>query len=188
MKKLLQRMLDENEFLSGYGIRSLSKYHREHPYGVYVNGSKFSVEYTPGESTSALFGCNSNWRGPVWMPLNYLIVESLQRFHYYYGDDFKVECPTGSGTYLSLNEIADALFKRLTKLFLMNEYGNRPLFGEYEKLQQDPHFKNYILFYEYFHGDSGRGAGASHRTGWTSLVAKLLQPRKNSVETKNHYL
>ena len=129
-------------------------------------------------STTGLFGGNSNWRGPIWMPVNYLIVESLQRFHYYYGDDFKVECPTGSGKFLTLNGVADEISKRLSKLFLRNEQGIRPMNGNYDKLQHDPHFNNYILFYEYFHGDSGRGVGASHQTGWTGLVAKLLQPKR----------
>jgi hypothetical protein len=146
-----------------------------------VNGNKFSVEYTPGESTTGLFGGNSNWRGPIWMPMNFLIIESLQRFHYYYGDDFKVECPTNSGRYLTLNEIAEEISTRLSKLFL-RENGKRAVFGENEKLQNDPNFNNYILFYEYFHGDTGRGIGASHQTGWTGLVAKLLQPRRNPCE------
>ncbi|MEP6594743.1 MAG: glucosidase [Ginsengibacter sp.] len=178
MKKILKRMLDETEFFSDYGIRALSKYHEERPYEVNVNSHCFSVEYTPGESTTGLFGGNSNWRGPVWMPVNYLIIESLQRFHYYYGDDFKVECPTGSGKYLSLNEVADEISKRLSKLFLRDESGMRPIFGNNHKLNYDPNFNNYLLFYEYFHGDNGRGAGASHQTGWTGLIAKLLQPRK----------
>ncbi|MBD0351234.1 MAG: glucosidase [Flavisolibacter sp.] len=184
MKKILQRMLDENEFLSPYGVRALSKHHDQHPYEVWVNGNKFSVEYTPGESTTGLFGGNSNWRGPIWMPVNYLIVESLQRFHYYYGDDFRVECPTGSGNFISLNDIADELSRRLSHLFLRDENGRRPVFGHYEKLQHDPNFNNYVLFYEYFHGDTGRGVGASHQTGWTGLVAKLLQPRRNPLEIK----
>jgi hypothetical protein len=182
MKKILKRMLDETEFLSDYGIRSLSKYHEQHPYKLNLDGTTLSVEYTPGESTSAMFGGNSNWRGPVWMPVNFLIIESLQRFHYYYTDDFKVEYPTNSGQYFTLREIADELSKRLAKLFLRNENGRRPVFGSNEKLQQDPHFKNYILFYEYFHGDNGRGCGASHQTGWTGLIAKLLQPRRNVSE------
>ena len=182
MKKILQRMLDETEFLSEFGIRSLSKYHEEHPYEMWVNGTKFSVEYTPGESKTSLFGGNSNWRGPIWMPVNYLIIESLQRFHYYYTEDFKVECPTGSGNYLSLNEIADELSRRLEKLFLLDENKRRPVFGDNEKMQTDPHFRDYLLFYEYFHGDSGKGLGAAHQTGWTGLVAKLLQPRKNPLE------
>jgi hypothetical protein len=182
MKKILKRMLDETEFLSEYGVRALSKYHEQNPYKVYVNGNEFSVEYTPGESTTGLFGGNSNWRGPIWMPVNYLIIESLQRFHYYYGEDFKVECPTGSGNYLSLDEIADELSHRLAKLFLKDENGHRPVFGDHEQLQNDPHFKNYLLFYEYFHGDTGRGVGASHQTGWTGLIAKLLQPRKEKAK------
>jgi hypothetical protein len=177
MKKILQRMLDENEFLSPYGIRALSKYHEQHPFVVKVNGNQFFVDYTPGESTSGLFGGNSNWRGPIWMPVNFLIIESLQRFHHYYGDDFKVECPTGSGKYLTLLEISDELSRRLSNLFLMDDQGMRPVFGQHQKIQEDPHFKNYILFYEYFHGDNGRGVGASHQTGWTGLIAKLLQPR-----------
>ena len=179
MKKLLERMLDEKEFFSDYGIRALSKYHEAHPYEMHVNGDSFRVDYAPGESTTGLFGGNSNWRGPVWMPVNYLLVESLQRFHYYYGDDFKVECPTGSGVLMSLNEVADELSRRLSRLFLRGEDGRRPVFGNNEKIQTDAQFMNYVLFYEYFHGDSGRGIGASHQTGWTGLVAKLLQPRKN---------
>ena len=178
MKKILQRMLDENEFLSPHGIRALSKYHKDHPYEINIEGEMARVDYTPGESTTDMFAGNSNWRGPVWMPLNFLIVESLQKFHYYYNDDFKIECPTGSGTYLTLNEIADFLIQRLSTLFMMDKDGRRAVFGNYEKLQQDEHFKNYILFYEYFHGDTGRGVGASHQTGWTGLIAKLLQPKR----------
>ncbi len=190
MKKILKRMLDETEFLSDYGIRSLSKYHEQHPYELHADGNKFSVEYDPGEATTSMFGGNSNWRGPIWMPVNFLIVESLQRLHYYYTDDFKVECPTNSGQYLTLNEIADEISKRLSKLFLRDENGNRPVFGENERLQNDPHFNNYILFHEYFQGDTGRGLGASHQTGWTGLVAKLLQPRRDHYEevTKHHQL
>jgi len=185
MKKILSRMLDESEFLSDYGIRSLSKYHKEHPYEMHLNGSRFSVEFTPGESVVDMFGGNSNWRGPIWMPLNYLIVESLQRFHSYYTDDFKVECPTNSGQYLTLKEIAEEIGKRLTRLFLRNENGKRPVFGESEKFQSDPHFNNYILFHEYFHSETGRGAGASHQTGWTGLIAKLLQPRRDANREDN---
>ncbi len=182
MKRILKRMLDETEFLSDYGIRSLSKYHQQRPYELHVDGDSFSVEYTPGESTTDLYGGNSNWRGPVWMPMNFLIVESLQRFHYYYTDDFKVECPTNSGRYLTLNEIADEISRRLIKLFLRNKNGKRPVFGANEKFQYDPHFNNYILFHEYFHGDAGSGLGASHQTGWTGLIAKLLQPRRDPYE------
>jgi hypothetical protein len=174
MKRILYRMLDETEFLSDYGIRSLSKYHEQHPYEFWLNSCRFSVSYTPGESNTAMFGGNSNWRGPVWMPVNYLIIESLRHFHRYYGDDFKVEYPTHSGVYLTLKEISIELGKRLLRLFLRDEQGRRPVFGDQEQLQQDPHFRDYILFYEYFHGDNGRGAGAAHQTGWTGLVVRLM--------------
>ncbi|HZE82890.1 MAG TPA: glucosidase, partial [Puia sp.] len=177
IKRILARMLDETEFLSDYGVRALSKYHEKHPYELTVDGHTMTVEYSPGESIIPLFGGNSNWRGPIWMPVNFLIIESLQRFHHYYGDDFKVEHPTGSGNYSTLNEISMELSKRLSRIFLRDEKGRRPVFGANEKLQTDPHFKDYILFYEYFHGDNGRGAGASHQTGWTGLISKLLMPR-----------
>jgi hypothetical protein len=182
MKKVLRRMLDETEFLSNYGVRALSRHHREHPYVLEWNNERFSVEYQPGESTSGLFGGNSNWRGPVWMPLNYLIIESLQKFHHYYGDDFKVECPTGSGRYHTIDEVATELAARLTRIFLRNNAGERPVFGDNRRLQDDPHFRDHVLFHEYFHGDTGRGLGASHQTGWTGLVAKLLQPRRQASE------
>ena len=182
MKKLLRRMLDETEFLSEYGVRALSRHHREHPYMLEWNGERFSVEYQPGESTTGLFGGNSNWRGPIWMPVNYLIIESLQKFHYYYGDDFKVECPTGSGRYLSIDEVATELSTRLTRIFLRNEHEERPVFGNDRRLQDDPNFRDHLLFHEYFHGDTGRGVGASHQTGWTGLIAKLLQPRERASE------
>ena len=182
MKKLLRRMLDESEFLSDYGVRALSRHHREHPYTLEWNGDRFSVEYQPGESTSGLFGGNSNWRGPIWMPVNYLIIESLQKFHHYYGDDFKIECPTGSGRYLSIDEVATELSGRLTRIFLRNENEERPVFGNDRRLQDDPNFRDHVLFHEYFHGDTGRGVGASHQTGWTGLIAKLLQPREQASE------
>jgi hypothetical protein len=178
MKRILSRMLDVTEFLSDYGIRSLSKYHEKNPYSLNVDGKTLSVEYTAAESTIPLFGGNSNWRGPVWMPVNFLIIESLQRFHHYYGDDFKVEYPTGSGAYLTLDEIACELSKRLAKLFLRDADGRRAVFGDCEKLQTDPNFNNYIIFNEYFNGDNGKGLGSSHQTGWTGIIAKLLQPRK----------
>jgi Glycosyl hydrolase family 63 C-terminal domain len=180
MKKILYRMLDETEFLSEYGIRSLSKYHDQHPYDLTISGVTLSVQYSPAESTSALFGGNSNWRGPVWMPVNILIIESLRRFYHYYGDDFKIEYPSNSGQHSSLEEIANELSKRLARLFLRDDNGRRPVFGDSNKLQVDPHFNNYLLFFEYFHGDNGRGVGASHQTGWTGLIAKVLQPRKQS--------
>ncbi|QEC74476.1 MGH1-like glycoside hydrolase domain-containing protein [Mucilaginibacter ginsenosidivorax] len=174
MKSLLKYMLDEKEFLSDYGIRSLSKYHLDNPYKVSVNGVDFGIRYTPGESDSGLFGGNSNWRGPIWMPINYLIIDSLHRFHHFYGDDFKVECPTGSGNFMNLGEVAGELYNRVSKLFTRDDKGNRPLFGANHKMQTDPNFKDYILFYEYFDGDTGRGAGASHQTGWTGLIANCL--------------
>jgi len=181
MKKLLKRMLDETEFLSDYGVRAISRYHRDHPYTFEWSGQRFSVEYQPGESASGLFGGNSNWRGPIWMPVNYLIIESLQKFHHYYGEDFKVECPTGSGRYLTIDEVASELAARLARLFLRNGEGKRPVLGDNPRVQDDPHFRDYLLFHEYFHGDTGRGVGASHQTGWTGLVAKLLQPRRREA-------
>src|SRR5258708_19572679 len=183
IKRILSRMLDETEFLSEYGIRSLSKYHEQHPYEMKVDGQVLSVRYVPGESDSPLFGGNSNWRGPIWITMNFLIIESLQRFHHYYGDDFKVEYPTHSGKYLTLHEISVELARRLIRLFLRDEKGRRPVFGDNEKIQHDPHFKDYVLFYEYFHGDNGRGAGASHQTGWEGLVTKFLFPGKASVSS-----
>jgi hypothetical protein len=178
MKCLLKRMLDEEEFLSAHGVRALSRVHLERPFRFDICGRELTVRYTPAESNSDLFGGNSNWRGPVWMPLNYMIIESLQRFHYYYGDDFKVECPTGSGKHSTVLEVADELTRRLTRLFLRGDDGKRPIFGEASKLQNDPRFRDHLLFYEYFDGDNGRGVGASHQTGWTALVAKLIQPRR----------
>ncbi len=177
MKGLLGRMLDVNEFLSPHGVRAISRMHAQQPYHFPVNGMDLSVRYQPGESDSGLFGGNSNWRGPIWFPVNFLIIESLQKFHHYYGDDFKVECPTGSGRFLTLNEIANELAMRLATLFLRDADGRRPVFGSAPLLQNDPQFRDYILFYEYFHGDNGRGVGASHQTGWTGLIAKLLMPR-----------
>src|SRR5262245_33530743 len=176
MKCLLRRMLDETEFLSDHGVRALSKVYERAPFQITVCDTLHEVRYAPAESTTALFGGNSNWRGPVWMPVNYLIIESLQKFHHYYGDDFKIECPARSGRFLTILEIANELSRRLTGIFLRDENGRRAVFGAYEKMQTDPHFRDYILFYEFFHGDNGRGAGASHQTGWTGLVAKLIQP------------
>jgi len=175
MKRVLRRMLDEAEFLSAYGVRALSRYHQEHPYRFQVNGDTWEVRYLPGESDSGLFGGNSNWRGPVWFPVNYLLIEALQQFHHYYGDDFLVEHPTGSGQYHTLSQIADELSQRLIGLFRRDADGRRPVFGDDAVFQHDPHWRDYLLFYEYFHGDSGRGVGASHQTGWTGLVAKLIQ-------------
>ena len=175
MKRLLKRMLDPEEFLSDYGIRAISKYHAEHPYDYRAHGMDYVVRYEPGESGTGLFGGNSNWRGPIWFPINFLLIESLQKFHHYYGDDFLVECPTGSGKKLALWQIADQLSCRLTHIFLRGEDGRRPVFGTNETFQTNPDFRDYLLFYEYFHGDTGRGVGASHQTGWTAVVAKLLE-------------
>ena len=174
MTKILRRMLDEAEFLSPYGVRALSRSYVDHPYDFEYNGTDYCVTYQPGESDSGLFGGNSNWRGPVWMPVNYLLVENLRRFHLFFGGALKIECPTGSGTMLTLGQVADELGHRLIKLFLRDGNGRRPVFGGYEKFQTDPHFKDNILFHEYFHGDNGRGCGASHQTGWTGLVANLI--------------
>jgi hypothetical protein len=175
MKRTLRRMLDEREFLSPYGVRALSRYHAERPYVFEAGGQRYTVEYWPGESYSGLFGGNSNWRGPIWLPVNYLLVESLQQFHHYYGDDFKVECPTGSGQYLTLDQIADELSRRLMRIFLRDDRGRRAVFGGDELFHRDAHWRDYIPFYEYFHGDDGAGIGASHQTGWTGLIAKLIQ-------------
>ena len=177
MKALLRRMLDESEFLSDFGIRALSCYHNDHPYVFHTNGNEFTVNYTPAESNTGLFGGNSNWRGPIWFPVNFLIIESLQKFHHYYGDDFKIEYPTGSGTFVTIDDVASELSKRMTQLFLADENGRRPVLGYSDKMQNDPYFRDYVLFHEYFNGDNGRGVGASHQTGWTGVVAKLLQPR-----------
>jgi Glycosyl hydrolase family 63 C-terminal domain len=176
MKKLLRRALDETEFLSDYGLRAVSRCHKDHPYIFRWEHGEMSVAYEPGESCSGLFGGNSNWRGPIWMPMNYLLIESLRKFYHYYGDDFRVECPTGSGQFMSIDEVADELSRRLARIFMADEKGRRPGCGDHPVAQQDPHFRNLILFYEYFHGDNGSGLGASHQTGWTGIIAKLLQP------------
>ena len=177
MKRILKRMLDESEFLSPYGIRALSRAHAEAPYIYRHEGMELSVRYQPAESDSGLFGGNSNWRGPIWFPVNFLIIESLQKFHHYYGDDFKIECPTGSGRLVTIQEVANELARRLTRIFLRGERGLRPVHAQHPRAQQDPHFRDHLLFYEYFDGDNGRGVGASHQTGWTGLVARLLMPR-----------
>jgi hypothetical protein len=175
LRRTLRYMLDEREFLSPYGIRALSRFHQESPYVLHVNGSEHRVDYQPGESTTALFGGNSNWRGPVWFPVNFLLIESLQKFHHYFGESFKIEFPTGSGTMMTLWDIAAELSRRLTSIFTPDAEGVRPLFGRSQKFQTDPHWRDLILFHEYFHGDSGVGLGANHQTGWTGLVTKLLQ-------------
>jgi hypothetical protein len=175
LRRILKFMLDEREFLSPYGIRALSQFHRDHPYLLSVNGTEHRVDYAPAESTTGLFGGNSNWRGPIWFPVNFLLIESLQKFHHYLGDDFKVEFPTGSGNTMTLWEVAGQVSRRLTRVFLRDAEGQRPIFGGIEKFQTDPHWRDYVLFHEYFHGDNGAGIGASHQTGWTGLVAKLIE-------------
>jgi len=175
LRSVLRFMLDENEFLSPYGVRAISRFHKDHPYSLQVNGTQHRVDYEPAESSTGLFGGNSNWRGPIWFPLNYLLVESLQKFHHYLGEDFKVECPVGSGQMLTLSEVAAEISKRLSRIFLKDGDQRRPVFGAAEKFQTDPNWHDLIPFHEYFHGDNGSGVGASHQTGWTGLVAKLLQ-------------
>jgi hypothetical protein len=175
LPRVLRLMLDEAEFLSPYGIRAVSQYHRDRPYTLGANGMEYHVRYEPAESTSGLFGGNSNWRGPIWFPMNYLIIESLQKFHYYFGDDLKVECPTGSSQMMNLREVSAELSRRLTCIFLRGSDGRRPVFGSAATFQHDAEWRDLVLFYEYFHGDDGTGIGASHHTGWTGLVAKLLQ-------------
>ncbi len=176
LRQILQKMLDEREFFGDYGIRAISRYHREHPYTYQVDGHEYRVDYEPAESSTGLFGGNSNWRGPVWMPVNYLLVESLQKFHHYLGDDFRVECPTGSGNWVTLETVAQELSQRLINIFKRDESAQRrPVYGATALFQHDPHWRDLILFYEYFHGDNGAGIGASHQTGWTGLVAELLQ-------------
>jgi hypothetical protein len=175
LRNILKFMLDEAEFLSPYGIRAVSRFHHDHPYTLQVNGHEHRVDYEPAESSTGLFGGNSNWRGPIWFPLNFLLIESLQKFHFYLGDGFKVECPTGSGKMMTLWEVAGEISQRLTRIFTRDEAGRRPVFGGTEKFQSDPHWRDLIPFHEYFHGDNGAGIGASHQTGWTALVAKLIQ-------------
>ena len=175
LRRILARMLDENEFLSPFGIRALSRYHADHPYVFCVGGQEYRVAYLPAESDSGMFGGNSNWRGPIWMPVNALIIRALLHYHAYYGDNFKIECPTGSGKLMNLFEVAREITNRLTRIFLRDENGRRPVFGESEKFQKDPHWRDNLLFYEYFHGDNGAGIGASHQTGWTGIIAALIQ-------------
>jgi len=175
LRRILTRMLDENEFLSPYGIRSLSRYHAEHPYVFNAGGQEYRVGHLPAESDSGMFGGNSNWRGPIWMPVNGLIIRALMHYFAYYGDNFKIECPTGSGKLMNLFEVAREIANRLTRIFLRDETGRRPVFGGAEKFQKDPHWRDSLLFYEYFHGDNGAGIGASHQTGWTGIVALLIE-------------
>ena len=175
LRKILSKMLDEDEFFGPHGIRSISKYHERHPYVLNVNGEEFRVDYLPAESNTGMFGGNSNWRGPMWMPINIMLIRALQQFYLYYGDSFKVECPTGSGNMMNLYEVSEELSNRIISIFTKDENGRRPVFGGNEKFQNDPHWKDHLLFYEYFHGDNGAGLGASHQTGWSGAVAKLIQ-------------
>src|SRR6516165_8888383 len=185
LRRALRYMLDENEFFSPYGLRSVSRYHCDHPYVFRAGNDEHRVDYVPGEGTSYLFGGNSNWRGPIWFPINFLIVEALERYHLFYGESFKIECPTGSGNMMTLKQVADELSRRLTRIFLPNENGQRPCHGEVDKYASDPHWRDLILFYEYFHGETGRGCGASHQTGWTGLAVKLLENAINDADQQD---
>jgi hypothetical protein len=171
---VLAKMLDENEFLSPFGIRSLSRYHDDHPYVMRVGGQEYRVGYLPAESDTGMFGGNSNWRGPIWMPVNALIVRALLQYYSYYGDAFTVECPTGSGRHLNLYQVAEEIVRRLADIFLKDGDGRRPVYGGTKKFQEDPHWHDLIQFYEYFHGDNGAGLGASHQTGWTGIIARAM--------------
>jgi hypothetical protein len=175
LRRILSRMLDENEFLGPHGIRSISKFHEQHPYVFYAQGQEHRVDYLPAESNTGMFGGNSNWRGPVWMPVNAMIIRALMQYYLYYGDSFKIECPTGSGNMMNLFEVSKELSDRLTGTFLRDEHGRRPVYGGTEKFQTDPHWRDYLQFFEYFHADNGAGLGASHQTGWTGLVAKFIE-------------
>jgi len=174
IEKILAYMVDEDEFLGPYGIRSLSKYHQEHPFVLHIGGQEYKVQYLPAESNTGMFGGNSNWRGPVWMPVNALIIRSLLNLYQFYGDEFKVECPARSGNYLTLFEVAKEIAGRLASIFERDENGRRPVYGGTRKFQEDPYWKDYVLFYEYFHGDNGAGLGASHQTGWTGVIARSI--------------
>jgi hypothetical protein len=175
LRRVLAKMLDEDELLSPYGVRSLSKAHGANPYTLDLDGNRYEVAYAPGESTTTAFGGNSNWRGPVWFPVNYLLVEALKRYHHFYGDAFTIESPTGSGRYCTLAGVAEELERRLVALFLPDASGARPCHGTARRYAEDPAFRDCVLFYEYFHGDTGRGLGASHQTGWTALAANMIE-------------
>jgi hypothetical protein len=174
LRRVLSVMLDENEFLSPYGIRSISRYHAEHPYVFETGGQEHRVSYLPAESDSGMFGGNSNWRGPIWMPVNGLIIRALLQYYLYYGDDFTIECPTGSGRRLTLYQVAEEIGRRLANIFLRDERGRRAVYGDTERFQNDAHWRDLLQFYEYFHGDNGAGIGASHQTGWTGIVARIM--------------
>jgi hypothetical protein len=175
LRRILSKMLDEQEFLSPYGLRAVSRYHLEHPYEFDVSGQRLRVGYLPAESDSGMFGGNSNWRGPIWMPVNLLLIRALLQYYLYYGDSFKVECPTGSGRMMNLFEVSKEITTRLSRIFVRDEHGRRAVFGGAKKFQDDPNWRDCILFYEYFHGDNGAGLGASHQTGWTGVIARMIQ-------------
>ena len=181
IERLFARLFDEREFLSPYGLRALSAYHRDHPYAFSADGVQASIDYEPAESTTSMFGGNSNWRGPLWMPLNYLVVSSLERYHRFFGDELTIEYPAGSGRRLALDAVAADLSDRLVSLFLPGQDGRRPCFGQVDRLQSDPAWKDNIVFSEYFHGDNGAGLGASHQTGWTGVIADLIRRRHGEV-------
>jgi hypothetical protein len=193
LRRVLATMLDEDEFLSPFGIRSLSRYHAAHPYVVHAGGQEYRVSYLPAESDTGMFGGNSNWRGPIWMPVNALIIRALLQYYLYYGDGFTVECPTGSGKRMTLYQVAEEIARRLAAIFLRDGDGHRPVFGGSRKFQEDPHWRDHVLFYEYFHGDNGAGLGASHQTGWTGVIARTLHlfatlgPEQALVGGKNAY-
>jgi len=186
LKRVLARMLDETEFLSPYGIRALSRYHLDYPYEVYVNGTTNRVDYEPAESTTGLFGGNSNWRGPIWMPVNYLLVEALERYHHFYGDDLRVECPTGSGRFMTIGEAAREISGRLARIFLAGDGGHRPCHAGDRRFADDPHWRELVLFHEYFHGETGRGVGASHQTGWTALAIRFIEDLARARTNAQH--
>ncbi len=174
LRRVLTTMLDEKEFLSPYGLRALSRYHAEHPYVFRVGDQEYRVSYLPAESDTGMFGGNSNWRGPIWMPVNVLIIRALLQYYMFYGNEFTIECPTGSGRHMTLYQVAEEIARRLSSIFLRDKDGRRPVYGETRKFQEDPHWRDYLLFYEYFHGDNGAGLGASHQTGWTGVVARAM--------------
>ncbi|MGE3316777.1 MAG: glucosidase, partial [Planctomycetaceae bacterium] len=174
LRRVLSRMLDENEFLSRFGVRSLSRYHADHPYVMYAGGREYRVSYLPAESDSGMFGGNSNWRGPIWMPVNALIIRALLQYYSYYGNDFLIECPTGSGQMMNLYQVAEEISRRLANIFLRDKTGQRAVYGGTRKFQDDPNWRDYLQFYEYFHGDNGAGLGANHQTGWTGVIARTL--------------
>jgi mannosylglycerate hydrolase MGH1-like protein len=175
LTRVLRYVLDETEFLGSHGIRSVSRVHKDHPYAVYVMGERYQVDYVPGESNTGLFGGNSNWRGPIWFPINFLVLEALERYGHFYGDDLKVECPLGSGQMMSLEEVAREIQRRLATIFLRGPDGRRPCHGGDQRYATDPHWKDLVLFHEYFHGETGRGVGASHQTGWTALALRCIE-------------